>query len=156
MEQKWEWKVSTTLNHATAGQIWPFLKDFGNLHKYYPGLPTCQVIDGANGEPGCVRYCSGFQIPAQDGGPVSWSKERLTAVDPAQRLISYEIVDCNTRFKSYVSTLKIVPGGGDEGCVIEWSVAVDPVAGLRSEDLEKKYKIALELMGKKMEEATQQ
>ncbi|CAL5359173.1 unnamed protein product [Camellia sinensis] len=156
-QPKWEWKVSTNLKHASADQIWLLFKDFFNLHKWFPSLPTCCGIHGTNGEVGCIRYCSGGRLASQGGdSPVSWSTERLTAVDPVERMISYEIVDCNVGFKSYVSTVKIVPGGGgdgkDEGCVIEWSVTVDPVEGWRLEDLVKRYQLALESMAEKMED----
>ncbi|CAL5359172.1 unnamed protein product [Camellia sinensis] len=67
-------------------------------------------------------------------------------------MISYEIADCNVGFKSYVSTVKIVPRGGgdgkDEGCVIEWSVTVDPVEGWRLEDLVKRYQLVLDPISK--------
>ncbi|KAA8525244.1 hypothetical protein F0562_007099 [Nyssa sinensis] len=163
MEQKsqpqWESKVSTRLTHASADQIWPLFKDFFNLHKWFPSLSTCYGIHGTNGEPGCIRYCAGSSIPSNGStgeNPVSWSTERLIAMDPIQRSLSYEIVDCNIGFTSYVSTVNIAPGGDDHdqsGCVIEWSFTVDPVEGWRLEDLEKKYEVGLQKMAKKMEDA---
>ncbi|XP_052210462.1 lachrymatory-factor synthase-like [Diospyros lotus] len=155
MEPKWTWKMSTSLMRANAGQIWPLVKDFFNIHKWFPGVPTGYGVHGTNGEVGCVRFNAGFQIPAFDGGDVSWSKERLTVVDPIQRLISYEILDGNIGFKSYVSTIKVLPlpGAGEgEGCVIEWSVAVDPVPGWKMADLVKKYESGFQVMAKKMED----
>ncbi|GMN40003.1 hypothetical protein TIFTF001_009237 [Ficus carica] len=52
-------------------------------------------------------------------------------------------------FRSYISTVKIVPGGdcGDDdqdhicGCVIEWSFTVDPVEGGALDDLVTKYEL---------------
>ncbi|XP_058223625.1 lachrymatory-factor synthase-like [Rhododendron vialii] len=157
LQPKWESKVSTTLTHASAGQIWPLFKDFFNLHKWFPSLPTCYGIHGTNGEVGCIRYCSGFELPSEDGvNSISWSTERLIATDPIDRIIAYEIVDSNTGFKSYVSKVKIVPTGDDGqdlGCVIEWSFSVEPVEGWVLEDLVKKYEYGLQGMAKKMEDA---
>ncbi|XP_057799856.1 lachrymatory-factor synthase-like [Salvia miltiorrhiza] len=164
--QKWQAKVCTRLEKAEADQIWPFFLDFFGLHKWFPGLPACRGVHGANGEPGCIRYCSGFGLKQaanadSESGPsslVSWSKERLVAVDHAQKTFTYEIVDCNIGFKSYVSTIKVVPGGGDGdggggGCAVEWWISLEPVEGCELEDLVVKYEVGLRLMVKKMEDA---
>ncbi|GFS35438.1 polyketide cyclase/dehydrase and lipid transport superfamily protein [Actinidia rufa] len=153
-QHKWVFKVSTRLTQATADQIWPLFEDFFNLHKWFPGLPTCYGVHGTNGEPGCIRHCAGFSLPSNGG--VSWSRERLIAVDPVHRVITYDIVDCNIGFKSYVSTVQIKPNDSDgqtSGCMIEWSITVDPVEGARLEDLVKKYENGLQGMAKKMEDA---
>lgn len=170
MEQKplstrWKAKVSASLERATPDQIWPLFKDFFNLHKWFPTLSTCYGIHGTNGEPGCIRFCAGFSIQsngrnhthkASDNSdkPFSWSKERLIAVDDADRSLSYEIVECNIGFKSYVSTIEICRGhDGQRGCVIQWCFAVDPVDGLAFDDLVKKYETGLERMASRMEDA---
>ncbi|EEF45862.1 uncharacterized protein LOC8275674 [Ricinus communis] len=158
-QQKWEGKVSTGLPKAKAEQIWPLFTDFFNIHKWLPTLRTCYGICGTNGERGCVRYCAGFSIPPEvtDKSHLnhnsSWSKERLVAVDHVERCLTYEIVDSNIGFKSYVSTVKIVPAGVGNGCVIEWSFQVDPVKGYVLDDLIKKYERALQVIGKRMEDS---
>lgn len=173
---KWEAKVSTKLANASADQIWPFLEDFFGVHKYFPSLATSYGIHGSNGEIGSIRYCEGSSIPSQEtkeneeerSTVISWSKEKLTAIDPAEKSLSYEIIDSNTGFHSYVSTIQInknpIPAGdstivesGDEdggrlGCVVEWSFSVDAVGGWRLEDLVKKYEVGLHRMAQKMED----
>lgn len=158
METKWEGKVSTRLSKASADQVWPLFLDFFNLHKWFPSLATCYGVHGTNGEPGCIRYCSGFSISSggsKGNSPqVSWSTERLTSVDHVQRSLSYEIVDSNIGFKSYVSKVQIVPDGENQsGCVIEWCFTVDPVEGRALEDLVEKYDLGLQLMTKRMEDS---
>ncbi|XP_059318631.1 lachrymatory-factor synthase-like [Lycium ferocissimum] len=154
-QPKWEAKVSTRLQKADAGQIFSLFKDFFGLNKWFPSLSTSYGIHGENGEVGCIRYCTGFSLPPESGAPVSWSKERLVAINPIERILSYEIVDCNIGFKSYFSTVKIVPDevDGQHGCVIEWFITVDPVEGMRLEDLIKKYGVGLQGMAKNMEDA---
>lgn len=153
-QQKWEVKVSTELQKARPDQIWPLLKDFFGLSKWFPGLATCHGIHGANGEPGCIRYCSGFGLKRAgnyNNDPDSnsrWSKERLVEINGEKMTFTYEIVDCNIGFESYVSTVKVVPGGG---CAVEWCIRLDPVEGWKLEDLASKYERGLQLMVKKME-----
>ncbi|CAI9267841.1 unnamed protein product [Lactuca saligna] len=152
---KWEGKVSTTVTKASANEIWSLFIDFFNFHNWFPNMSTCYGVHGVNGEVGGVRYCAGFSLPTEDGSAeqnCSWSKERLVAVDRNKMSMSYEMVDCNVGFKSYLSTLKVV-GGGDEGCVIEWLFAVDPVEGLTYDYLLQKYQDGLDQTAKKMEDS---
>ncbi|KAG8375613.1 hypothetical protein BUALT_Bualt10G0118600 [Buddleja alternifolia] len=157
--KKWEAKVATMVHKAKADQIWPLFEDFFGLHKWFPGLTTCRGIHGSNGEPGCIRYCSGFGIKQESctnesNSKMSWSKERLVVIDRAQMTFTYEMVDCNIGYKSYVSTVKIVLGDEKRGgCAVEWWISLDPVVGWKLEDLVKKYEVGLELMVKKMEAA---
>ncbi|KAL3650788.1 hypothetical protein CASFOL_007191 [Castilleja foliolosa] len=163
MKQKWEAKVSTSLERAKPQQIWPLFEDFFGLQKWFPGLPTCHGIEGVNGQPGCIRFCSGFGLKkqkddinnAESNSSLSWSKERLVAVDRAQMTLTYEMVDSNIGFKSYVSTVKVVAGddAGGGGTIVEWWISLDPVVGLRLEDLVVKYEVGLKLMVNKMEAA---
>ncbi|CAN1161853.1 Lachrymatory-factor synthase [Linum perenne] len=146
---KWTGKVQAAVKKATADQIWILFTDFFNIHKWFPNLPSSYGIHGTNGEPGCIRYCSGFSLPSSQ--LVSWSKERLTAVDHFRRFLSYEIVDCNVGFKGYESTVQIVPGEG-EGCLIEWGFRVDPVEGWTVDDLVKRYETVLIAAARKMED----
>nr|GME10671.1 lachrymatory-factor synthase [Ipomoea batatas] len=161
-QQKWEAKVSARLQKATADEIWPLFQDFFGLGKWFPGLSTCHGIHGNNAQLGCIRYCAGFSLSGKTdcageenpapAVPTNWSKERLIAMDPAARTLSYEMLDGSIGFKNYVSTVKIVPGG-DEGCEIEWGFTVDPVEGWRLEDLVKIYDLGLQSMAKKMEDS---
>jgi hypothetical protein len=151
MVQRWEGKVSTKLKNITKQQAWSIIKDFFNLHKRFPNLATCYGIHGSNGEPGCIRYCAGFSLPSDGSQEVSWSKERLVAVDDVDLSLKYEMVDSNIGFKSYESIMRVISDDCD-GCIIEWFFAVDPVEDLELEDLVSKYRIGLQLMAHKMEQ----
>ncbi|KAL2318197.1 hypothetical protein Fmac_032073 [Flemingia macrophylla] len=134
-QERWEGKVTAKLRNATKEEAWPLVKDFFNLHKRFPTLATCYGIHGSNGDPGCIRYCGGSSIPSNASGSVSWSKERLLAVDDVDLIIKYDIVDGNVGFKSYESTIKVLTHDDSSGCMLEWSFAVDPVQGFALEDL---------------------
>ncbi|KFK26764.1 hypothetical protein AALP_AA8G290700 [Arabis alpina] len=150
--EKWQSKVSVSLTNSKPEQIWPLFTDFFNLHKWLPTLATCHGVHGINGEPGCIRYCSGSSLRSNgvDSSP-GWSKEKLVAVDHVERVMRYEIVESNLGFESYVSTVKVSPRG--EGCVIEWGFTVDPVEGLSLDGLVNKYEIALGVIAKNMEDS---
>ncbi|XP_010429583.1 PREDICTED: lachrymatory-factor synthase-like [Camelina sativa] len=156
-EEKWQAKVSAILTKTKPDQIWPLFTDFFNLNKWLPTLGTCHGVHGNNGELGCIRFCSGSSIGSNGvTSAVGWSKEKLVAIDPVERVMRYEIVESNIGFESYVSTVKISPCGEVEdidGCVIEWSFTVDPVRGLSLDNLVKKYEKALGVIAKNMEEA---
>ncbi|XP_042492276.1 lachrymatory-factor synthase-like [Macadamia integrifolia] len=163
---KWEGNVSAWLKGPTEEEVWPLLEDFFNFHKIFPSLATCYGVGGVSGRPGCIRYCAGSSIPStadnsNDGDHrpviVSWSKERLVAIDPSQQIMSYEIVDSNIGFNSYVSTIRVLPGNEEYGSAkIEWSFAVDPVEGWKLEDLISKYELGLQRMAKRIEETLAQ
>ncbi|XP_020208450.1 lachrymatory-factor synthase isoform X2 [Cajanus cajan] len=157
LHERWEGKVSAKLRNATKEQAWPLVKDFFNLHKRFPTLATCYGIHGSNGEPGCIRYCAGSSIPSKSNasGSVSWSKERLVVVDDVDFSLKYEMVDGNIGFRSYESTMKVLSDDDSDGCMLEWSFAVDPVEGLLLQDLVTKYHVGLQLMAHKMEDEIQ-
>ena len=57
---------------------------------------------------------------------VRWAKEKLIELDPIERFLSYEIVDNNLGFESWVAIMQISPVDGDEevgprsdGCLLE-------------------------------------
>ncbi|PRQ27550.1 putative polyketide cyclase/dehydrase, START-like domain-containing protein [Rosa chinensis] len=152
-QPKWEGKTSAELKSSPAQQVWPFLADFCNLQEVLPGLETCYQVEGVPGQPGLIRYCAGSATD-NDETTVKWAKEKLTAIDPIKRCFSYEIVESNMGFKSYVGTIQVVPVvNDDEGCMIEWSFVCDPIEGWRLEDFQSYLESSLQGMAKKIEDA---
>ncbi|KAI4377086.1 hypothetical protein MLD38_014772 [Melastoma candidum] len=150
---KWYGCAAAELAGPTADQIWPFLEDFFGLDKWFPTLTTCIPVEGVQGEPGCVRYCAGFRTPVDQDGEtdrLNWTKQKLLTIDPGERVFSYSIVDGNVGFRSYVSTVGVVPNEG--GCSIVWEYEVDPVEGWKPEDLDRFIGNGLEVMARRMEE----
>ncbi|KAI5669184.1 hypothetical protein M9H77_19037 [Catharanthus roseus] len=157
--QKWEGKAVAKLkNGVKAEQIWSLLtEDFCNFDKWLPTIDTCHQIEGDNGKPGLIRYCS-------SSSSTKWCQEKLIAIDPKVRCLSYEILSNNLGFKSYVSTIKVLKSteiGGDSeeeeelggGCEIEWSFVADPVDGLSCEGLGDYINYSLKGMVENMEKA---
>ncbi|KAL8522115.1 hypothetical protein ACS0TY_012314 [Phlomoides rotata] len=157
-QQKWKAKVSTKLEKARPDQIWPLFGDFFGLHKWFPGLPTCYGVHGVNGDPGCIRRCSGFGLkrPQEingDDSTLSWSEEKLVSIDHDRMSLTYEMVDSNIGFNCYVSTVEVVPAAEGAAAAVEWWISLDPVAGWKLEDLVEMYQVGMQLMVGKMEDA---
>ncbi|KAL6524057.1 hypothetical protein OROMI_031152 [Orobanche minor] len=156
-DSKWKGISTAKLHKPTADQVWPLLEDFFSLHKWLPGIDTCRQVEGVDGR---VRYCATTipTPPSGDGeGVVKWCHEKLLDIDPIGKWLSYEVLDNNMGFKSYKSTMKVLPiNGGDDprsGCMIEWSFLADPVEGFSYEDLVGYLDVNLQGMAKNMEMA---
>lgn len=151
-QPKWEGEASVELKGSAPQQVWGFLEDFFNIHKWHPGLDTCYQVDGVPGQPGLVRYCA-----STTASSTMWVKEKLTMIDPIKRCLSYEVVDNNMGFKSYVGTMEVlamtnVADDDKHGCKIKWSFVCDPMVGWKYEDLLSNIESSLQFMAKKMEE----
>ncbi|KAK2392403.1 lachrymatory-factor synthase [Trifolium repens] len=158
-QPKWEGKVTIDATSITAQQVWLVLQDFCNLHKWIP-IETCYQLEGIQNQPGLIRYCASTIKAASDDSEsestIKWAKEKLLKIDPIKRCLSYEIVDNNMGFKSYVATLKVVPINDDDdddeaGCVIEWGYVCDPVEGWTLEAFTSYIEYCLQFMAKKIE-----
>ncbi|KAL3500610.1 hypothetical protein ACH5RR_039703 [Cinchona calisaya] len=153
---KWEGKAIGRLkNGIKAESVWPLLEDFCSIHKWLPTINTCYQVEGVYGQPGLVRYC-GKEIKNNSVMTSQWCHEKLIAMDPVVRCLSYEVLENNMGFKSYIATIKLatISSDADEnGCQIEWSFLADPVEGLSCEVLLSYLKLALKGMVKNVERA---
>lgn len=179
--ERWAGKATARLKGVTAEQVWPlFLDDFCSFHKWLPTIDTCRQVEGIRGQPGLVRYCA--STPEDSTGAdvdgerkdALWCHEKLVAIDPVVRCLSYEVMENNMGIKSLVSTIKVLPttaatikssgevdddehGGEDQfGCQIQWSFLADPFEGLMTYDGFSAYiNFALQGMADKMEKVLQ-
>ncbi|CAN0907254.1 Lachrymatory-factor synthase [Linum grandiflorum] len=144
--KRWEGKATAELKSPiTADQVWPFFdRDFCSFHNWSPTIDTCHQVEGVVGQPGLVRYCASKAM---------WCKERLLAIDPTDRCLSYEILDNNIGFGSYVSTIRVVDQHQPPGCCrIEWSFVAEPVSGWTLEGLNSYVSSSLDYMASKIQE----
>lgn len=151
-QPKWEGKTSAELK-SSAQEVWPFLADFCNLDKVFPGIDTCYQVEGVAGQPGLIRYGAGAATD-HDETTVKWAKEKLLVMDPIKRCLSYEVLENNMGFKSYVAAMQVVPvTNDDEGCKIEWSFVCDPIEGWGLEDFQSYLESSLQGMAKNIEDS---
>ncbi|RDY00967.1 Lachrymatory-factor synthase, partial [Mucuna pruriens] len=145
---KWEGKSAIEVAGTGPEVAWAALEDFCNVHKLIP-IDTCYQAEGVVGQPGLVRYCANAVKGVADTTTILWVKEKLLAIDPVQHCLSYEITENNMGFKSYVTTLKVLPDR--DGCKIEWGFVSDPVEGWSFQDLVAYVQSSLQSMAEKIQ-----
>ncbi|EOA15797.1 hypothetical protein CARUB_v10007152mg [Capsella rubella] len=146
---EWVGKHVAQVNGVTPEKVWSVFADFCNIQEWFPALDTCYRVQGTDGEPGLIRYCASTKTKEEG---TKWAKERLVKIDHIGRCLSYEILENNVGFGSYVSTVRVTPVDGDDQVSrIEWSFVADPVDGWKKEDLDSYVDFCLQHMAKKME-----
>ncbi|KAI9191625.1 hypothetical protein LWI28_011011 [Acer negundo] len=166
-QPKWEGKTSVEIASMKPEQAWPCIADFCNIHKWFPSIDACYQLEGEPGKPGLIRYCVSPTVTLSlDGSDdhddqqssstttttTKWAKEKLLMIDPIQRCLSYEVIDNNFGFKSYVATSKVLPIINGGGCKIEWSFVADPIEGWSQEGMAAFIGYCVQFMAKKMEQ----
>ncbi|KAK9683800.1 hypothetical protein RND81_10G165300 [Saponaria officinalis] len=128
--KKWEGETRVEIQKVRTKQVWPLISDFCSLHKWFPHVKTCYLLHGVPGQPGLIRYCGSTESPSED---TQWVTEKLLKMDTTKMCFSYEIVDNNAGFKTYVSTIRLesIDGpDGTSGCRIVWSFVARAVPAL--------------------------
>ncbi|MFI6519320.1 SRPBCC family protein [Spirillospora sp. NPDC050679] len=104
--------ASAVLN-APAERVWEYLRDFGNLAEWMPGVETGVIEDG--GPPdriGCVRRVIG------PGSSVF--RERLVALDDDDRSYAYEILEGPLPIRNARGRLRVAPVTDTGQAFVEW------------------------------------
>ncbi|MEW2359417.1 SRPBCC family protein [Spirillospora sp. NPDC029432] len=113
--------ASAVLN-APADDVWSYLRDFGNLADWMPGVETGVIEDGGPADRvGCVRRLIG-------PGPRPF-RERLTSLDDAERSYAYEILECPLPVRSARARIRVAPVTGTGQAFVEWQAEFSADAG---------------------------
>ena len=96
----------------SADLAWEYLRDFGNIAEWHPGIATGEMEEGAGDQVGTVRRLTG------PGGEVF--RERLVALDDGERLYTYDMIEGPFPIRSYRSTLRIAPVTDSGHAFAEW------------------------------------
>ncbi|GIH80469.1 SRPBCC family protein [Planobispora longispora] len=107
--------ASTVIN-APADEVWDYLRDFGNLAEWLPGLTSCEIEGGGTAEPGAIRRVEGA------GGLF---RERLLVLDDSSRTATYEILECPLPVRNYRATYRVAPVTDSGQSFVEWSAAFE-------------------------------
>ncbi|KAI5081638.1 hypothetical protein GOP47_0001381 [Adiantum capillus-veneris] len=149
-----EWRVWAEEEVAApAKRVWAVVSQFCRAEVWLAGLETCEKVEGEEGVAGCVRLCTGSSdfsaggLKVEGTGPAvgaagseaaqpvakNWSRERLTRLDEAGMLLSYEVLDSNLGLRRYSATFQVLEGTTDsttalsKSCRLRWTADLDPV-----------------------------
>jgi hypothetical protein len=106
--------VSTVLD-APVGDVWRWLDDFANWHKWIPRIVSTTMDEGLDQAPvGSTRI-----LHREDGSTI---RERLIDKDGVRRTMSY-VFDGPTPFpvRRYVGTVRVEPVTTSDATFIHWS-----------------------------------
>jgi hypothetical protein len=101
----------STVVGADAATVWAFLRDFGNLAEWLPGIATCEIQEGSPSVPGAVRRIE---------GPAGVFRERLLSLDDGERSLTYEILESPLPVTDYRATCRVAPVTDRGEAFVEW------------------------------------
>jgi hypothetical protein len=105
--------ASAVLN-APADEVWSYLRDFGNLWEWMPGVETGVIEDGGPADRvGCVRRLIG---PGD-----SVFRERLSSLDDDARTYTYDVLECPLPVREARSRIRVAPVTDTGQSFVEWS-----------------------------------
>ncbi|MEW9528141.1 SRPBCC family protein [Microbispora sp. NPDC049125] len=107
---------ASTVIAADAGEVWAFLRGFGNLAEWLPGISMCEIEGGGPPEPGAVRRMDA-------GGDLF--RERLLSLDDEARSLTYEILQCPLPVENYRATCRVAPVTDTGQAFVEWYADFD-------------------------------
>ncbi|MBG0832082.1 SRPBCC family protein [Planomonospora sp. ID67723] len=107
---------ASTVIDASADEVWNYLREFGNLAEWLPGITSCEIEEGTPSEPGAVRRVEGA------GGLF---RERLLTLDDASRSATYEILECPLPVRNYRGVYRVAPVTDSGRAFVEWSAVFD-------------------------------
>ncbi|GAA3042781.1 SRPBCC family protein [Streptosporangium longisporum] len=112
---------ASTVVDASADEVWGYLRDFGNVAEWLPGIDRCEVEEGGGSRPGTVRRLEGL------GGVF---RERLLTLDDDSRSATYEILEGPLPVSDYRAVYRVSPVTDSGRAFVEWSAtfAADDVA----------------------------
>ncbi|KAH9300375.1 hypothetical protein KI387_011958, partial [Taxus chinensis] len=118
-----KWQGSVDMPVAGPLEIvWEIVSDYYELHKWFPGLKSCERVEGAPHQVvGCIRHCT-IQSPPEHDGMDLWAAEKLVALNATNHSYTCVITDTNMDgFQDYQATIQVAEGEEDGKCLIKWN-----------------------------------
>ncbi|MEP7008195.1 MAG: SRPBCC family protein [Sphingomonas bacterium] len=105
-----------------AGTVWTVLRRFGGIADWHPVIAKCRIEnDVAESAPGCIRH-----LTLADGAVL---RERLLALDDANRSFTYRFEEAPLPVDNYHLTVALVPLTGEARTFIRWTARFDVQTG---------------------------
>jgi len=108
-------KVEKTITiNAEPAKVWAIVKDFGNIHKWHPGVASTKLEQkkDENGDMATFRT-----LTFKDGGNVY---EKLRSTDDAAMKIKYEIITGTLPLTDYNATITVAKGEKPGETTVTW------------------------------------
>lgn len=105
---------ASTVIPAPVDQIWGFVRDFARIDVWHPDV-TKVSIDGTDPGPQVGQERT---ITLRDG---SVMRERLLALDDAQRSYTYSLIESPLPISAHSSTVALSPVTTDDATFVSWS-----------------------------------
>jgi len=103
-------KVEKTITiKADPDKVWAIVKDFGNIHKWHPGVASTKVTK--------VGEDTYRTLTFKDGGNVY---EKLRSIDDASMKTKYEIESGTLPVSDYVATITVTKGNNPGETNVTW------------------------------------
>ncbi|MFJ2032147.1 SRPBCC family protein [Streptosporangium sp. NPDC087985] len=107
---------ASTVLDAPADEVWGYLRDFGNLAEWLPGITLCEIEQGDGYGSGTVRRIEGA------GGLF---RERLLTLDDDSRSATYEIFESPLPVRDYRAVYRVSPVTDSGQAFVEWSATFE-------------------------------
>ena len=103
-------KVEKTITiNADPAKVWAIVKDFGNIHKWHPGVVSTKLEKKGSDTFRTLTF--------KDGGNVY---EKLRSVDDADMKLKYEIVSGTLPLTDYNATMTVTKGEKPGETTVTW------------------------------------
>jgi uncharacterized protein YndB with AHSA1/START domain len=107
---------------APVETVWSIVRDFNGLPKWAPAVARSKIENGLDADVvGCVR-----SFYTHDGTHI---RERLLALDDANRFLTYNFEKPGFPVKNYIATLRLYPVTNGDMTFAEWSATFDEAIG---------------------------
>ncbi|PHY95234.1 polyketide cyclase [Acetobacter pomorum] len=104
--------ASSVLN-APIASVWPFLRDFGAIGLWLPGVKSCQIEgDDPGDRVGAIRRL--------EMGDVGLIREQLLALSDTDCAVTFSIIESALPIWNYRSTIQLLPVTDGDRTFIRW------------------------------------
>ena len=111
-----------------AKKLWEGIRESVTLFpKILPSLfKSIEIVEGDGSSVGTVRY-----IKYGDGmAGMTFGKEKIVAVDEGNMCVTVSLIEGELLgfYKVFKPTLKVLPGGDANSCLVKWTVEYEPAS----------------------------
>ncbi|QHC36393.1 SRPBCC family protein [Komagataeibacter xylinus] len=105
--------MASAVLDAPIAAVWPFVRDFGAIGRWLPGVKSCQIEGGDPGDRvGAIRRL--------EMGDVGLIREQLLALSDTDHAVTFSIIESALPIWNYQSTIMLLPVTDGDRTFIRW------------------------------------